>query len=123
MDQSIFYDREYKIAGLTFGGGKELVICNFGRMEGLCLGSNHIFGVVWNILVVNGRLGARGKLGAIAHLVVVLVHEEAHQVVYFLLHILQEREDYLCDLFADLHEVSVSWLPQNGVKYVELCCK
>ena len=58
-------------------------------MDGLCLGSHHIFVVVWNILVVNSRLGSCEKLGAVVHLVVILVHDEAHQVVYPLLHIIQ----------------------------------
>ena len=77
-----------------FVNGEDLVIRYFGRMDGLCLGSNHICGVVWNILVVNGRLGGRGKLGNIAHLVVLLVHYEAHQVVDSLLHIVREKEEY-----------------------------
>ena len=87
-----------------------MVIRNFGRMDGVCLGLNHIHGVVRNILVINGRLGHCGKLGAIAHIVVVLVHDNAHQVVDSLLHIVQEREEDRCELFADLREVSVGWL-------------
>ena len=40
-----------------------------------------------------------------------------------LLHIVREREEDLCELFAKSREVSVGWLPHNGVKYVESCCK
>ena len=75
---SIFYDPEYKISGLAFGSGKELVVHNFGRMNSFCLGSIHIRGVVRNIIVVNSRLGDSGELGAIEHLVVVLVHNKAN---------------------------------------------
>ena len=73
--------------GLKFGGSEDLVIHDYGRMNVLCLGSNHICGVVRNVLVINVRLGGRGGLGAIEHLVTVLVHDEAHQVVDSLLHI------------------------------------
>ena len=40
-----------------------------------------------------------------------------------LLHIVREREVDRCELFANSREVSVGWLPRNGVKYVESCCK
>ena len=40
-----------------------------------------------------------------------------------LLHIIQEREEDSCELLEKLREVSVGWLPQNGVKYVKSCCK
>ena len=72
-----------------FVNGEDLVIRYFGRMDGLCLGSHHIFVVVWNILFVNNRLGGCYKLGAVVHLLVILVHDEAHQVVDPLLHIIQ----------------------------------
>ena len=106
-----------------FGGGKELAIHNFGRMNGLCLGPNHICGVVRNNLVVNGRIGGRVELGVITQLLVILVHDKAHQVVDYLLHIVRESEEYCYEIFADLCEVSVGWLPRNGVKHIELCCK
>ena len=61
-DRSIFYDREYKILGIAFGDGEELVICDFSRMVGIYLESNHICVVVWNILVITGRIGGRGNL-------------------------------------------------------------
>ena len=73
-------------------------------MNGLCLGLKHIHGVVRTILVVNGRLGGCGELGTIAHFVVILVHDEAHQVVDFLLHIARERAEDICEIFADSHE-------------------
>ena len=62
-------------------------------MDGLYLGSNHICGVVCNILVVKGRLGGRGELGAIAHLVVAIVRDEAYTVVDSLLRILRDRDE------------------------------
>ena len=84
-----------------------MVICNFGCMNGLCLGSNQICGVVWNILVINGRLGGSGELGTIAHLVVVLLHDEAHQAVDSVLHILHDRKEDRFELFMESRDVSV----------------
>ena len=122
-DPSILYDREYKIVGITFSGGEELVIRNFGRIDGLFLALNHICGVVLNFFVVNGRPGGLGKLGTIAHFLVNLIYDEAHQIMDALLHIVRERGEDQCELFAKLCEVSVGWFPQNGIKYVESYCK
>ena len=52
-------------------------------------------------------------------LVVILVQEEAHQVVNPLLQIVREREEYHRELFLELREISISRLPQNGVKYFD----
>ena len=122
-DPSILYDREYKIVGITFSGGEELVIRNFGRIDGLFLALNHICGVVLNFFVVNGRPSGIGKLGTIGHRVFSLAHDEAHQIMDALLHIVRERKEDQCYLFVNSIEFSVSWLPRNGVKYVDSCCK
>ena len=100
-----------------------MVIRDFGCMNGLCLGLKHIHGVVRTILVVNGRLGGIGKLGTIANLVVIIVNDEAQQIMDTLLHIVLEIKEDQCELLTKLREVIVGWLPQNGVKYVESCCK
>ena len=65
-------------------------------------------------------LGGREYLGPIAHLVTVLVHDYTHQIVYYFLHIVWEREKDRCELFAESREVSVGRLPLNWFKYVEL---
>ena len=80
-------------------------------MNSFSLGSNHIRGVVHNRLIVDGRLGGRGGLSEIVLLVIALVHDETHQIVNPLLHIVQEREEDFCELFAELREVSVGWMP------------
>ena len=60
-------------------------------MNGSSLGLNHICGVVWNCLIVDGRLDGRGGLGAIELLVIFLLHDEAHQIVNTILQIVQEK--------------------------------
>ena len=92
-------------------------------MNGFSLGLYHIRGIVRDRLIVDGRLGGRGEIESIEMLVVVLVQDDAHQIVNPLLHIVQEREEDSHELLADSREVSVGWLPRNGVKYVETCCK
>ena len=82
------------------------------------LGSIHASGIVWDRLVVYGGLGGCGKLGSIAPLVILLVHDEAQKVVEFLLHIVREREEDCGELFAKSREISIGGLPRNGVKYV-----
>ena len=62
-------------------------------MIGFSLGSNRICGVVQNRLIVDGQLGGNGELGAIAMLLVILVHDKAHQIVNPLTHIVREREE------------------------------
>ena len=57
------------------------------------------------------------------HFVVILVHDKTHKVVDSLLHTIREREEDQFELFAESCEASVGWLPQNGVEYVESCCK
>ena len=74
-----------------FGGGKELVIRNFGCVNGFGLGSSHVSGVVWYRLVVDGMLDGCGKLGAIVLLVILLIRDKAQQIVDSLLHIVRER--------------------------------
>ena len=59
----------------------------------------------------------------ISLLVIVLIHDENYQIVNHLLRIVREREEDRCELFAYSCEVCVVRLPQNGVKYVESCCK
>ena len=86
-------------------------------MNSFSLGLDHICGVVRNCLIVDGRIGGRGKLGVIMLLVVILVHEEAHQIVNPLLRIVREREEDFRELFVESRVVSVSQEPQNGVKW------
>ena len=52
-----------------------LVIHNLGCVYGLGLGSIHISGNIWDYFVVDGRLGGRGELGAIALIVILLTHD------------------------------------------------
>ena len=59
-----------------FGGGEELVTRNFGCVNGFGLGSSHVSGVVWYRLVLDGRLGGRGELGAIVLLVILLIRDK-----------------------------------------------
>ena len=66
-----------KFAGLMFGGGTELVIRNFCRVNGFGLGSSHVSGVVWDRIVVDDGLSECGGLGEIVLLITLLVHDEA----------------------------------------------
>ena len=58
-------------------------------MNGLDLGSSHISGIVWDHNVVDGELGGSGEIGAIDPLVILLIHDEARQIVDSLLHIVR----------------------------------
>ena len=77
-EQYVVHNHENKVIGFTFGSNKEQVIFSFGLVNVFVLRSNHISGVVRNCLIVDGRIGERGKLGAIALLVIILAHDEAN---------------------------------------------
>ena len=60
IDPFVVHDRKDKVSGFTFGGGKELVIRNFGCVNGFGFGLSHVSGVIWYRLVVDGMLGGCG---------------------------------------------------------------
>ena len=92
-------------------------------MHGFGLGLYHLHGVVWDRLIIDGRIFGCGELGLISIIVVILVQNEAHKIINPLAHIEREKEEDRRELFTESCEVSVIRMPRNGVKYVEPRCK
>ena len=67
-----------------------MVIRSFGRVNDFGLVSSHVSGVVRYRLVVDGRFGVRGELGAIVLLVILLIRDKYQQIVDYLINIVRE---------------------------------
>ena len=91
VDPFVVHNRKDKCSGFTFGGGKELVIRNFGCGHGFGLGLSHISGVICYRLVVDGMPCGCGGLGAIVLLVILLICDKAQHILDSLIHIVRER--------------------------------